>query len=152
MEPFFQDLLQRLEDLHEMAAEAIKDLPVEALDWVPGQEMNSLAVLVVHTCQAERYWVSVMGGGESVERVRDEEFVVRGLTAVQLQTQLDETLEYSRQTLSRLTLADLSATHRSPMHNSDFFVSWSLLHALDHTAEHAGQMGLMRQLWEQRLD
>ncbi|MEM7115933.1 MAG: DinB family protein [Chloroflexota bacterium] len=150
MEPFFEDFVQRLEDLHGMASDAIQSLSVEALDWVPGPDMNSLAVLVVHTCQAERYWVSVMGGGESVPRTRSEEFEAKGLTAVQLQAQLDNTLSQSRNTLSKLTLADLATNHKSPMHNRDFAVSWSLLHALDHTAEHAGQMAMTRQLWERQ--
>lgn len=149
MTSFFQDYVQRLEDLHQMASDAIAGLSVEALDWAPGTDTNSLAVLIVHTCHAERYWISVMGGGESFDRNRSEEFQARGLTAVQLQAQLDAILAHSRQTLANLTLADLDNKHHSPMHEQEFVVSWSLLHALEHTAEHAGQMALTRQLWEQ---
>ena len=39
------EYLDRLEALHAGLEEAIAGLPVEALDWVPGPGMNSLAVL-----------------------------------------------------------------------------------------------------------
>ena len=35
-------------ELHADIEKVMENLPVEALDWVPGPEMNSIAVLVVH--------------------------------------------------------------------------------------------------------
>ncbi|NIU62141.1 MAG: DUF664 domain-containing protein, partial [Gammaproteobacteria bacterium] len=32
----------------------------------------------------------------------------------------------------------------------EFRVSWSLLHALDHVAQHTGHVQITRQLWDQR--
>ena len=150
MESFFADYYERLADLHRMAGEAIAGLDEAALDWQPGEEMNSLTVLVTHTAWAERYWVGVMAGGDMVARDRPAEFMAQGQTAVSLQTLLNNTLAHSQQTLTALTVKDLGRGMASPMHDKrPFAIGWSLLHALEHTAEHVGQMQLTRQLWEQ---
>lgn len=151
MESFFADFYERLGDLHRMAGEAIAGLDEAALDWRPGEGMNSLTVLVTHTAWAERYWVGVMAGGALLARDRPAEFRAQGQTAVSLQALLDDTLAHSQRTLAALKVADLGRGMASPMHDKrPFSIAWSLLHALDHTAEHVGQMQLTRQLWEQK--
>ncbi len=57
METFFKDYLERLETLHSEIETAILGLTPDALDWIPGKEMNSIAILVVHLTGAERYWI-----------------------------------------------------------------------------------------------
>ena len=52
----YTDLYSLFHEVHDDLAKAIDGLPPEALDWVPGAEMNSITVLVVHLCGAERYW------------------------------------------------------------------------------------------------
>lgn len=151
MERFFADFYERLGDLHRMAGEAIAGLDEAALDWKPGEGMNSLTVLVTHTAWAERYWVGVMAGGDLFVRDRPAEFLAQGQTAVSLKTLLDNTLAHSQQTLAALKMTDLGRGMASPMHDKrPFSIAWSLLHALDHTAEHVGQMQLTRQLWQQK--
>ena len=46
MEPYFEDYLLNLGELHNDILNVLKDLPPEALDWSPGQDVNSLTVLV----------------------------------------------------------------------------------------------------------
>jgi hypothetical protein len=48
MEKFFEDYLQTLEALHIEIEKALEGLPQAAMDWPPGREMNSIAVLIVH--------------------------------------------------------------------------------------------------------
>ena len=55
MHPFFADCFDRLEELHRDMHQTLDQLPPEALDWNPGPEMNSLAVLASYTAGAERY-------------------------------------------------------------------------------------------------
>jgi uncharacterized damage-inducible protein DinB len=151
MLPLFEDFYQRLSDMHDEMKAAIHDLPQEALDWVPGEDMNSLCVLAVHTAAAERYWIGDMVGGEPSGRVRSQEFEARGLPEAELVAHLDRALQHSQQILAQLTLDDLNVMRTSPMHhNREFRAGWSLMHALEHTAVHTGHMQLTRQLWEQR--
>jgi hypothetical protein len=148
-EPFIS-YLALFEKLHQEAAAAIDGLPVEALDWTPGPEMNSITVLMVHTAASQRYWVGDVAMGEPSNRVRSTEFVSEGLTSHELKQRLADALEYTRQAIGRLTVEELDAPRSSPRQDSEYSVAYALLHALEHTALHVGHVQLTRQLWEQQ--
>lgn len=150
METFFADYLSRLERLHESCRQSIEDLPVEALDWQPGPQMNSIAVLVTHLAGAERYWIGDIVGQDSSDRVRAEEFQAQGLDAAALLERLSSAFAHSREVLSQLEVSDLSSLRTSPMHEGDFTVGWALAHALEHSALHTGHIEITRQLWDQK--
>jgi uncharacterized damage-inducible protein DinB len=150
MLPFLADYFETLRNLHADIERALDGLPPEALDWSPGLEMNSLSVLATHVAGSERYWIGDVAGGNPSGRDREAEFRVQDLKAEALAARLAETLAHSQAVLERLTLHDLEVQRASPMHdNRAFSVGWSLAHALEHTAQHLGQMQLTRQLWEQ---
>jgi len=44
----FADYLERLEGLQRRLHKDVQDLPAEAMDWLPGPAMNSVAVLLAH--------------------------------------------------------------------------------------------------------
>jgi hypothetical protein len=91
-----------------------------------------------------------VAGGNPSGRDREAEFRVQDLKAEALAARLAETLAHSQAVLERLTLHDLEVQRASPMHdNRTFATGWALAHALEHTAQHLGQMQLTRQLWEQ---
>jgi uncharacterized damage-inducible protein DinB len=148
VEPFFADYLDRLEMLHADVQAAIQGLPQQALDWVPGPEMNSLSVLAVHLAGAERYWLGDVVTGQSSGRDRDAEFQVHGLRSKVLIERLADSLAYVRTVLSELSLQDLAQPHTSPRDGRLYTVGWALAHALEHTALHTGQIQLTRQLWD----
>lgn len=149
MEPFFAVYLTRLESHHQSLKLALASLPQEALDWVPGEEMNSLAVLAAHIAGAERFLVCEVALGEPSGRMREQEFATQGQDAGALIAGLDRSFELVTAALERLTLFDLSAQRTHPRRSTQVTVGWALLHALEHTAEHVGQVQLTRQLWEQ---
>ena len=140
---------ERLESLHMDIKEAIEELPQEAIDWSPGMEINSLGVLVIHTAGAERYWIGDVIGRDPSGRVRDDEFLVVGLSATRLITRLDEVLSHSHKTLTTLELEDLDTVCTSPRDGRKFSVAWCLVHTLEHTALHLGHMQITRQWWQQ---
>lgn len=149
MDPFFIDYYDRLSDLHHDLAAAVEGLPVEALDWQPGPETNSLAVLLTHTAGAERYWIGEVAGEEAADRVRAEEFEVDGRTAEELVALLNRALAHSRSVLSRLSIHNLAEARVASMQGRSVTVSWALLHALEHTAVHLGHAQINRQAWDQ---
>jgi uncharacterized damage-inducible protein DinB len=150
MNTFFADYLNLLQDCHKRIHDALNGLPPAALDWSPGQDMNSISVLVFHLTGAERFWIGDVAAGEPSNRDRASEFKVHDLEADVLKKRLDNTLEYARTTLEKFTLQDLETPRRSPQTDREFTVGWALLHALEHATEHAGQIQITRQLWEQR--
>ncbi len=146
----FESYLDRLQELHDDILQAIVGLPVEALDWIPGPEMNSISVLIVHLTGAERYWIGDVAAGEPSGRVREREFLVKGLSAANLRERMDGTLAYARGALEKLSLQELEAQRVTSRDGKSLSGSWALLHALEHTALHTGQIQITRQLWDQR--
>ncbi len=152
MIPILEDIFKHLEERHTDFGKAIAGLPQEALDWVPGPDMNSLGVLIVHTMGAERYWIGDIGAGILSNRDRAAEFQAHGLDENALREILSTTLEFSRSVLESLTLDDLVKERISPNHHGSVFrVSWGIAHALDHAALHVGHAQITRQLWDQRI-
>jgi uncharacterized damage-inducible protein DinB len=149
MDPFFIDYYDRLSDLHHDLAASVEGLPVEALDWQPGPETNSLAVLITHTAGSERYWIGEVAGEEPADRVRAQEFEADGRTAEELVELLDRALAHSRSVLSRLSINNLTEARVASMQGRSVTVSWALLHALEHTAVHLGHVQITCQAWEQ---
>jgi uncharacterized damage-inducible protein DinB len=148
MQTFFRDFINILQACHNEIMEVLAGLPSEALDWTPGPDMNSLSVIVTHLTGAERYWIGDVAAQEPSGRDRDAEFKVYGLDMAFLEKRLGDNLEYARNVVSRFSLEDLAAT-RKARDGESVTVAWALLHALEHSALHQGQIELTRQLWEQ---
>ena len=152
MEPLFEEFLDRLHYLHADCVSAIDGLPQDALDWVPGPEMNSMCVLIVHLTGAERYWIGDVVGTDKSDRVREKEFQAQGMDTSALEKRLSDTTAYARGVLDRLTIHDLDLTRISPRDGKEFTIGWALAHALEHTALHVGHIQITRQLWEHQQE
>ena len=150
MEPtFFAAYLERLENLHENLRQQIEGLPVEAMDWVPGVEMNSIAVLLAHTLGSLRFWIGDIALGEPSGRIREREFETRGVSSQEMQQRLDTSLAYAHGAVTRLSVEDLEKVAPVvPEAYEPVSVSWALLHALEHAYLHLGQIQLTSQLWK----
>lgn len=140
--------LHRLEELHNSMKQVIATLPDEALDWSPAPEVNSVAVLVVHVCGSEAFWIGEKVGGTPVHRDRAAEFTVHGLERAVLVARLDAALEMAAGALAMLTLETLPQPAGVSSSGFAYDVAWALQHALEHVALHTGHVELMRQWWE----
>jgi uncharacterized damage-inducible protein DinB len=149
MQTYFEHYLNNLQELHNDISSALENLPPAALDWPPGNEMNSISVMVVHTLGAQRYLAGEIIAGEASARDREAEFKARGLDAAELKKRLADSLDTVRSVTEGLTLADLEAP-RMFRNQREVTVGWVLGHLLKHTATHLGQIQLTRQLWEQK--
>jgi Protein of unknown function (DUF1572) len=150
MLPFYETLAERFHDLHEEIRNDLSALPPEALDWIPGHEMNSISVIITHLTGAERFLIGDVVMQDPSNRNRDAEFLVKGLTKDDLNRRIDETEAYIRTVFEKLAMEDLSTTRLHPRHGDQVKVAWALLHALDHIATHLGHINITTQLWHQR--
>jgi len=125
-------------------------LPDEALDWQPGVEMNSIAVLIAHICGAERYLIGDAVMGEPSNRDRPAEFQTQGATSAELSQRVRLVDEYLLSAFERLSLHDLESQRIFPRDGRKILAGWAILHAFEHTAAHLGQIELTVQLWNQR--
>jgi uncharacterized damage-inducible protein DinB len=149
MQTFFMEYINLLQQRHNEILDALEGLPDDALDRSPGTDMNSLSVLVFHLTGAERYWIGDVAAQDPKERDRDAEFRVHDVGVDVLKKRLGDNLEYTRNALEKFTVQDLEMTRVSARDGRSFTVAWALLHALEHTTLHLGQIQLTRQLWEQ---
>ena len=152
MQTFFTDYLKLLEQRHNEILESIEGLTSAALDWSPGPDMNSISVLVFHLTGAERYWIGDVAAQDPKERDRDAEFRVHDVEMDVLRTRVMDNLDYARAVLETFRVEDLETVCTSARDGNMFTVGWALLHALEHTTLHLGQIQLTRQLWEQSQD
>ena len=146
MDLIIKSYFEVLEALHKDCKQQISGLTQEELDWSPGEDMNSLAILAAHIAGAERYWMGDHLMGEASGRVRDDEFSTSGSTVDALSQQLDAALKYSRDAFDRLTQDQLGEIRKSPRGDREFTVAWIIASVLRHAALHLGHMEVTRQL------
>lgn len=144
---FFADYLQRLEDLQRRLHKEVQNLPAEAMDWSPGPEMNSVAVLLAHIAGLLREGIDI-ALGDPPGRVRAQEFQTRGVLSAEMLRRLDVVIEYARGALPRLGLEDLHKERKDE--DGTITCGWALLHALEHAYLHLGHLQLTCQMWRQR--
>jgi hypothetical protein len=151
MIPFYAELLNRLRTHHDEIETVIAALPQEALDWKPEAAMNSICALIVHIIGAERFLIGDIVKGESSQRNRPAEFLAAGLDGTTLVNRLRDSEAYFKTVVEGLSLADLEGTRRDPRDGSEKSVSWAVLHTLEHTAMHNGQIQDLRQMYQEKM-
>ena len=146
MGPVLKAYFDILEALHESYRAQISGLTQEELDWSPGDEMNSLAVLAAHVAGAERYWISDIVMGEESGRDRNKEFATSGVSGDILLSQLDSVLDYAREAFDQLGSDQLAEVRISPRDGREHTVAWWIANILEHIALHLGHMQITSQL------
>ena len=142
--------LERIDDLRRLVREAVHDLPADALNWRPIEGVedhatNSLAVLATHIAGAEHFWITEVVGSAPASRDRKAEFLARAADAAEIESLLERTGEQSGDVLAQLGPEDMEDTRQ--VSGRIVPVRWCILHVIDHTALHLGQMQLTYQLW-----
>jgi uncharacterized damage-inducible protein DinB len=145
-----ENYLQRIEDLHKQIIGMIDDMPREGLNFFPivlpqMQVSNSIAILAMHLAGAEHFWIGEVIGGLPATRDRDAEFTVRVRNSSPLIEILDNVLAETKTIFPKLSEADLSKTYK--VDEKMVQGRWAILHVIEHTALHLGQMQITYQLW-----
>jgi uncharacterized damage-inducible protein DinB len=144
---FFADYLERLQGLQNRLHKEVRDLQVEAMDWSPGPEMNSVAVLLAHITGVVHEGID-LGLDNPPSRVRAQEFQTRGVSSTEMLRRLDAVIDYARDALPRLGLEDLDKERVDE--DGMITCGWALLHAMEHAYLHLGHVQLTCQMWRQK--
>ena len=147
-EQFFADYLDRLEDLQQRLHKDVRELPMLAMEWVPGPKMNSVDVLLAHITGVLHEGID-LALNVPPGRVRAQEFATRGVAADEMLRRLDAVIDYARQALPSLSLDDLA--HEREDEDGTITVGWALIHALEHGWLHLGHLQITCQLWRHSL-
>lgn len=147
-----ENYLQRLENLRGQIADLIRDLPAEALNWLPTERVgdhatNSIAALAAHVAGGERSWVAETIDRQPPIRNRPSEFETKVEDVSGLIARLEEVGQETRAILSALPEAALSEIREKE--GRALAVRWIILHVIDHTALHLGHMQVTYQIWDQ---
>src|SRR5215207_1072981 len=143
---FFADYLERLEDLQHRLHKEVRDLPAEVMDWSPGPEMSSVAVLLAHIAGLLHEGIDI-ALGDPPGRVREQEFQTRGVPSAEMLRRLDAVIDDARDALPRLGLEDLDKERDDD--DGPISCGMALLHALEHAYLHLGHLQVTCQIWRQ---
>lgn len=126
----------------------LEQAPLEALNWAPtNDETNSMYVIGTHVIGSEHGWIyEILGNGEKT-RKRSAEFLVKGNGLDSLRVEYQRVAQQTEQVLAGLTEADMTTLRFRESHG-DVTVRWILLHVIEHSSEHLGQLELTLQMWE----
>ena len=153
MNPEAQNYVEHLDTLRGRAKEAIQGMNAEELNWAPlNADTNSPCALVSHIAGAESLWIHYMAGGREIHRDRDAEFAATSNNGASLVELLDKVGATSREVLDKLTSEDLGKT-RTRFDRPDaqpMLVRNSIVHMIEHMAEHVGHLELTKQMYEER--
>ncbi len=137
---------QRIKDLNTQVVEFVRDIPADGLNWRPPfEDVNSLAALAIHIAGAQHSWIIEIIGLQSARRDRGQEFETIVTDADELIGNISGVFDKVEEILKSLTDADLNDIRQ--VQNLTVPVRWGLVHIIDHTALHFGQMQLMFQFW-----
>jgi uncharacterized damage-inducible protein DinB len=136
--------------LHEL-----QDLPDDVLNRAVGiSEGNTLFALATHLVGAAEFWVLALAGGRQIARDRDAEFRASG-TYGELEVRYFRWFAEVREVLSTVDdaswdqLVEPPAQFRGSVGEETMSVRASVLHAVEHSALHLGQIQLTRSLLTQ---
>ncbi len=144
MDPVAAALVASFATLHERLRKAVSGLDRDALDRVLAPETNSIAVLAAHACGSQLDWLHV-AAGRTMARDRAAEFATRGRESAELVALVDRAASAVPELVEAAVGGGLGSPRRT-RDGRELSAASCLAHALDHTAEHVGQIELTRQL------
>lgn len=156
MTPTHAGALQLTRESLAFLRSAIADVPEAALEWKPLPEANSLAVLVVHSITATRFFLKA-GSGQAGSMTdyraneRAEAFRTKGASKEELLAAIDAFAREAETILSAGTEEHVFGTVRLPTNDNlpvpDRTGAGTLMAAIGHLREHVGHVQLMHDLW-----
>ncbi|MFX0065134.1 MAG: DinB family protein [Candidatus Hermodarchaeota archaeon] len=146
-----KSLAEFLDEVHESLERAIEGIKIQELNWRSSPNSNSIGNLLKHILGAEAFWIHHIIGGRETRRVRASEFETQEFQFNQL---LEEFFQVKEQT--KLVLAEVRdeqlielRTYWSQLSNQtkETTVFWCLMHIIEHSALHIGQILFIRKMY-----
>jgi len=140
--------IQTIDQLHDDIYRAVEPLTDAEVNWRHPHLSNSIGILVRHVAGSERYWILQVVGGRAIQRNRAAEFEREHLQKEPLVENLRRAQAEVQEILAALGPADLLAEISVPVRGEPrtFTKAWAVLHSVQHTAYHVGQIQLFRMM------
>ena len=156
MTPTHEGALQIVRESFAFLRSAVEDMPEDALEWKPLPNANSVAVLVMHSITATRFFLKAgSGAAGSITEYRATEradaFRTAGVTKQQLLERIEAFLPEAESIVAAGTEAHIAATVEMPTTDNlpvpTRNGAGSLMAAIGHLREHVGHVQLMHDLY-----
>lgn len=148
METVVATVAELWKEVHAKLRDEVRGMDEAALNWTPGGETNSIAVLVVHSLGSEAEVLRTVRAVPG-ERDRDAEFRSHAGTAEELSQRLDAADALLDQMAAAITADDLAATRERGERGAQTGLHW-LISNYGHAREHLGHIQLTKQVYENR--
>jgi uncharacterized damage-inducible protein DinB len=148
VDPAIRPFQQVLDHVHEEIYAAVEPLRDDDLNWTHPHLSNTIGILLRHIAGSERYWIGQVVGGRTIERDRAAEFAREPLHKTPLVDGLRDAQALAGTVLAGLRAADLHDEVEVAWRGSarTFTRGRALLHSLQHTAYHCGQIQLFKKM------
>jgi hypothetical protein len=150
VEPVVETACKHLQLTRDAYRDTIRGMDKEALNWRPGPNTNSAAVLVTHIAGSEGALLRTILGLPS-GRDRAAEFRATAETDTELLAKLDAMEALLNELAPKITAADLAAERQRSDGRTGLGL-YFLMQDTIHQREHLGQLQLTKQLYEQQKD
>ncbi len=148
MEPVVAEVVRGFKDVHAKLRDEVRGMDREELNWAPGQETNSAAVLVAHTLGSEMEMIRIVANAPH-ERDRAAEFRTEAASAEDMLALLDEADALLDELGPKITAEDLAARRPRQDNPPSPGLHW-LVTNYGHAREHLAHIQLTRQLYANR--
>lgn len=148
MDPHVVPFIQTIDQLHDDLYRAVESLTEVELNWRHPHLSNTIGILLRHIAGSERYWIVEVMAERPIQRQRAAEFERDYLEKVPLVEHLRAVQAEVTGQVARLHPADLWAEVEVPFRGrpQTFTKAWAILHSIQHTAYHLGQIQLFRKM------
>lgn len=144
-------LLQFLKEVQTTLEQAIEGLENRELNWRPSPKSNTIGNLLKHIMGAEAFWIHHVVGRMETKRVRASEFEAREFQIIDLRKELANAREVTKKVLEELNDDQLSELRQYWSQRAErqmkTTVYWCLMHIIEHTAQHIGQIFYIRKMY-----
>ncbi len=144
MEPTVVPVVDLFRSVHQQLREIVRDQDDETLNWSPGPDLNSIAVIVIHSLGSELDTLLFVRDLKS-DRDRDAEFQVHANDADMLLDAIDRADAALMEHATAITASDLEAIRTRPGREPQTGLHW-LLNNYGHAREHLGHLHVTVQL------
>jgi len=160
MDAAVQGIAEHLDEIWTSLLTSLDGVDDALLQWSPGADFNSVAIILRHLAGSERWWIGEAIGGVPSGRVRDQEFLHNRPGRKDILRAVEESRALTRRVLAGLTVQDLqSETAPTSWTSSGAPGSlprrptkmWALLHYHEHLGYHYGQVLLLLKLGRRAL-
>ena len=145
MDPVVEKIAEQFQVVHGHLRDEVRELSVEALNWKPAPEANSIAVLIVHTLGSEAEVLRVVADAPGV-RDRDAEFLATVNDAADLLREIDQADSFLEAMAPRITGDHLAAERPRGDRPPETGLHW-LITNYGHAREHLAHIELTKQLY-----